>query len=126
MRGGLKFGLLLVGFVGLPVTLYLLSPKSADHLALAKEAIARRDFAHAQRELDTFLKDAPQHAEALLFAAQTARRAGDYETADKQLRAFRAVGGSREEAELEEALRDSQQGFVGNAHQVLQFCRNNP
>jgi Tfp pilus assembly protein PilF len=129
MHWGLKLTVVLVVLIGAPVGLYYWNQRAAsgDHLTLAKDAIERRDFPTALRELDLFLTQMPKHTEARLLAAQTARRAGQFDRADQHLRVFRDLGGSREEADLELELRASQTGAkVDNAVQVLAFCRANP
>lgn len=128
MRWGLKLTLALVVFVGVPLGIYYWNQHaSGDHLTAAKDAVQQRDFATALREFDLYLNQMPKHTEARLLAAQTARRAGQFEVADRHLRLFREEGGSREEAELELELRASQTGAkVDNALQVLAFCRAHP
>jgi tetratricopeptide (TPR) repeat protein len=106
--------------------LYWLSPGRADPLGSAREAIARRDFAAARRELDDYLARNPRDLEARLLAARTARRAGDRAAAEQQLQAYRDAGGDQQTAALEESMVRLQDGDLTTAESDLRFCRENP
>lgn len=121
-----KPALLLVLLVGVPLGLYYLAPAAADHLAAAREAAARRDFATARRELDTYLGRNPTDPAALLLAARTARRADDPAAAEKYLGKYAELGGDPDTVTLEREMRRSQEGEVSSAAGVLRFCTDHP
>jgi tetratricopeptide (TPR) repeat protein len=125
MRGPLKLLLLLAAFVGVPTALYWLSP-DADALAPARDALARRDFPTARRELDAFLAAHPDHRDALFLAARTARRADDGDAAELFLTRFEKAGGPAADATLERDLRETQAGRVGNAAPMMRLCAEQP
>jgi tetratricopeptide (TPR) repeat protein len=129
MRGRSVFFLFLLAlFAGLPLAVYLLGPRTdrADHLAAARDAIERRDFTTARRELDACLADNPRDPEVRFLAARTARRDGDGTAAESHLKLYSEMGGDRELAELERAMRRSQEGDVSSADAVLRFCAEYP
>ncbi|HJZ56340.1 MAG TPA: tetratricopeptide repeat protein [Gemmataceae bacterium] len=123
-----KLVLLLALAVGIPLGLYYAAPRSEqpDHLAAARSAIERRDFATARRELDEHLTHNPRDSAAELLAAQTARRADDGPAADEHLRRYLELGGDPEQAALEREMRRSQEGDVSSADSVLRFCDEHP
>src|SRR5262249_54583219 len=51
----------------------------------AEAALGRHDFREASRHLDEYLSLRPDDAEALLRAAQAARRGGDFALAERRL-----------------------------------------
>ncbi len=123
-----RSALFLALLVGIPVAIYFLVPQSSrvDHLAVARDAITRRDFATARRELDAHLAENPRDTEAQFLAARTARRDGDGVAAEKYLQAYLEIGGDREAANLEREMRRSQEGDVSSAGGVLKFCTEHP
>lgn len=91
----------------------------------AKAAVARRDFDGAVATLETLLA---RHdtAEARLLAAQAARRGGRDDAAERHLAAYVQLGGDRDTAELERAIRRSQNGDLTGAGGVTKFAADNP
>jgi tetratricopeptide (TPR) repeat protein len=126
MRGSFKLLLFFAAFVGIPVTLYFFSPSGADALSPARDALARRDFPTARRELEAFLAFHPDHRDALFLAARTARRADDPEAAEAFLKRFEKAGGPAADATLERDLRKTQAGEVGNAVPLMRLCAEQP
>jgi Tfp pilus assembly protein PilF len=75
-----------------------------------QEALRLHNFLAAKAHFEQCLRYWPDSAEALLLAAQAARRACDYEAAARYLKGFRRAGGLPDSAELEQALTRAQRG----------------
>jgi tetratricopeptide (TPR) repeat protein len=92
----------------------------AEHCYRAAErALERRDFTAAQDYVTRCLEIRPGSADAHLLAARTARRALNYEEADRQLREFQKRGGAPELLELERALMAAQRGNLDRVQAPL-------
>jgi Tfp pilus assembly protein PilF len=76
----------------------------------AERALERKDFAAAQDYLTRSLAARPGSADAHFLAARTARRALNYDEAERQLREYHTRGGAPELLELERALAAAQRG----------------
>jgi predicted Zn-dependent protease len=72
--------------------------------AAAKEAIELHDLTQARAQLKRCLQIRPGHATAQLLAASVARRLGDYEDAEHQLRTYEALSGPADELTRERTL----------------------
>ena len=69
-------------------------PVASQTLA-ALQALERKDFAAAREYLTRCLEVRPGSGEAHFLAARTARRALDYEEAERQIREYQKLGGAR-------------------------------
>jgi Tfp pilus assembly protein PilF len=85
----------------------------------AQAAIARRDFAQAQKCLERCSKVWFLGSKTQLLAARAARRAGNYDEAAKHLRECQALGGSDQDIDLEFKLLRAQQGDLKSVEQAL-------
>ncbi|MDB5307275.1 MAG: tetratricopeptide repeat protein [Gemmataceae bacterium] len=127
MGRAVKALLFLALVVGVPLWLFLSPPGGGpDHLTAARDAIGRRDFATARRELDTHLGNNPRDLDAHLLAAQTARRADDGPAAEGHLQQYLDLGGDPDAVALERTLRRSQEGDSSGGGGALKFCTDNP
>jgi tetratricopeptide (TPR) repeat protein len=95
-------------------------------LHTAEQAQAQRDFRRAGAHLQAYLKHWPDDTEAILLAAQTARRRGDFAEADKLLSRHAAKKGPRPPNLLEQDLLRLHQGDLHDANTVLAYARDHP
>lgn len=103
-----------------------LVPAESPEVRLAQENLANREFAAALKHLEAYLES---HADDLLarqLAAQTARRAGDFEKAAGHLDQFERWNGPHAALELERRLTRVQQGDPAESALVFAFCTANP
>jgi tetratricopeptide (TPR) repeat protein len=80
------------------------------HFHAAQQDANRLQFALAREHLRLCLKIGPRSYRAHYLAAQTARRAGDYEVAEQHLDECQCLVGANPEIRLERALLEVQQG----------------
>lgn len=92
------------------------------HYREAQRDLDRRLFAEAQQHLAAALKIWPWSADTYLLAARTARRAKDYETANRYLRASARYGGSASAVLLESQLLRAQRGELAQVEMYLVGC----
>lgn len=119
------FGLLVLAGLGAFV-LWRLGSGKEQQLAEARRASAARDFPRAQSVLDAYLKDHPRDPDALLLAAQVARRARDFSQAGQFLRAYERNAGSAEVVAREEQLRRAGLGDPVAADALVRECESRP
>ncbi len=102
-------------------TVYWFGPElwGHRHLKAAKQAVERRDFRAATIELTKHLEDYPSDTRAVLLAAQTSRRSGDYPKAAHYLETFEKQDGSHEQLDRERKLARLQRGELGGAESLL-------
>lgn len=98
----------------------------ARQLAEARQAAAERDFNRAGILLKAYLKEHANDSDALLLAAQTARRAGSLVQAGEYLRAFERAGGAADAAAHEDRLRRAQMGDPSEVEALLRECEARP
>jgi tetratricopeptide (TPR) repeat protein len=110
----------LLGFLGALVALVYPHVKAWYHLRAARLALRQYHNAEAIEHLQICLKTWPDDADALLLAARTARRAGNYVEADIALGKYEAQRGVDEAAELERILLRAENGDVDRA---AAFCK---
>jgi tetratricopeptide (TPR) repeat protein len=91
-----------------------------DPLAPAREALAVRRFAEAQRYLRRYLEANPRYAEAHYLLAQTCRRTGDFDGWRRHLEQAEAAGASVPLLEQERHLYGLQTGRVRGLNAVLE------
>jgi tetratricopeptide (TPR) repeat protein len=89
------------------------------HWRAAERANARRDFAAAQRHLERCCRVWSWDAATHLFAAQAARRAGDFDRAEVLLRLARRLGEPTDDLDLESKLLTAQRGDLGRVEKSL-------
>jgi tetratricopeptide (TPR) repeat protein len=80
------------------------------HMRAAGEALDRRDYPEAKRQLDQALRFRPNDARAHFLAGRTARRAGDIDLAKQELKRAEQLGYAEDRIFLEHALLSFQQG----------------
>ncbi|OWK34693.1 tetratricopeptide repeat protein [Fimbriiglobus ruber] len=120
--------LLSAGAIVVGIGSYYLHVESSGtaQLLRAREAITARDFSGALRSLEAYSAGHPDDAEALLLAAQTARRAGDGTAFERYLQRYATAGGGRVPAELERDMWRTQTGDLSAYAGVLRFCQAHP
>jgi predicted Zn-dependent protease len=90
------------------------------HRQAAQHALEHYDFDTAHDELAACVEMAPRDAELRLLAAQTARRAGLLDEAERQLNAYQDIEGKASpEGALERALLTAQQGQLDEVEPYL-------
>ena len=82
-------------------------------------ALERHDLAQAQEHLNFFLRIRARNADARLLAARIARRGGDFESAERALRAHEQLQHTSPEGALEWALLRAQQGDLEQNESLL-------
>jgi tetratricopeptide (TPR) repeat protein len=91
-----------------------------DHLfRWGQRALARREFAQAQRAFEHYLWYRPRSAAAHLLAARAARRGDAPADAERHLTACQELAGVRPDSALEWSLLRAQQGDLGEVEQEL-------
>jgi tetratricopeptide (TPR) repeat protein len=85
----------------------------------ALAALERHDLAQAQEHLNFFLKIRAHNAQAHLLAARVARRGGDFESAERELRAYEKLQHTSPEGALEWTLLRAQQGDLEQNESLL-------
>jgi Tfp pilus assembly protein PilF len=108
--------------LGLISCLIALHVRAEYHCRAARSALARRDLVQARAHLALCLELRPQSGEVALLAAQAARRAGDYDDAERYLKAYRRLGGVPEALELERFLLRAQRGDLEPVQGYLLAC----
>jgi len=96
------------------------------HEQAARTALEQRDFATAAEQLRHCLRLQPGQANLLLLAAQTARRAGEFDRAEKLLQDAATAGEIPEIIALERRLQRFQSGELTDAEAHWNFCREHP
>src|ERR1700734_2057706 len=86
------------------------SQRDFESLACVRDSLAKREFSQACIDLDKHLEANPDDETAILLAAQTARRVGNYSKALQILHDFEQRNGATEAATLERKLNALQQG----------------
>src|SRR5262245_30748264 len=94
--------------------------------SLAEQALERCDFKEAGACLDRYLRLRPSDGAAHLLAAQTARRRGDFDDAERRLRLALEHGALREEVAIERHLRRVQAGNLADADELIILCSKKP
>jgi tetratricopeptide (TPR) repeat protein len=97
------------------------SLRASYHYRQAEQAIERRDFADAQAHLARCLEVRSNSAATHFLAARTARRAGNYDEAEQQLRDSLRLGEVPEAVDLERALLKAQRGDLAPVEGNLLF-----
>jgi len=113
--------------IGLIVLFVLLGNAQGDRLLTeARSAVEQREFEMALNILDPLVNSNTGDTEALLLAAQTARRANAYARAAKFLRSYEQNGGAREEVRNEERRAKAQTGDKEAAEELMRDCEQEP
>lgn len=96
------------------------------HWRAAQEALTRRDFPQAGAHLKHCLAVWPDDTSVRLLAAQTARRQGDLDEAQRQLHVYQQLKGPEAERLRELRLLLIQQGDPTGVDDLLDSCLNDP
>ena len=92
----------------------------------ATQALERYDYWQANIYLQRYLTVWPKDSEALLLAAQTARRQGDFPEAVRRLRQAEQQGVPAFDVDTERELARIQRGDLTNAGQLVHLCKTQP
>lgn len=92
----------------------------------ARHALARRDFQSASLHLQKYLNTNPNDAEALLLAAQTARRQRNFKSAKRLLQDYEEQHGNNAEWDLEQRLLRLQNGDLEESEAFWAYCVEHP
>src|SRR5260370_22652862 len=111
----------LLGLIGLGGTLTGRFIWGWYHFKEAQRALDRRDFAQAQAHLERCLEVRSNSAETNFLAARTARRAGNFDVAERYLKTSQRLGELPERIDLERALLRTQRGDL--TPQILEKLR---
>ncbi|MFO0819227.1 MAG: tetratricopeptide repeat protein [Pirellulales bacterium] len=93
---------------------------------LTEAALEARDLHAARQILDQRLRDQSHDGETLAFAAQVARRLGEFDDAAELLNRAERAGASDEVVALERALAKVQTGESGAVGHYLEVAEQNP
>jgi tetratricopeptide (TPR) repeat protein len=94
-------------------------------LDLARELDSRREFHQSRQYLESYLETHPGDPDALLLAARTARRQGDFGAASTYLRKLESAGTAGKPIELESRLLRVQQGLLPEIPPLMdEYLRN--
>lgn len=93
------------------------------HHDAALQALERRDFRDAGFHLNECLRAWPSDPAVHLLAAQTARRRGDFNDAERKLRAYGRLNGPMERAALEYRLLIFHQGNIADSEKLFELVR---
>lgn len=117
---------ILVLVIGFSAYLIFQQLKGHPEYQAAERALAKRDFREAGLRLQNYLKERPNDLDALLLAAQTARRQRQFEAARMMLQAYEQRHGNEAARDLENQLLRIQNGDLTGAEAHLEFCFKNP
>jgi tetratricopeptide (TPR) repeat protein len=92
----------------------------------ACEALEHFDYVQAGEHLERYLAYHPNDPAALLLSAQTARRRGDFDEADRKLSLAEKKGAPAQAVALENHLLRVQEGDLTEAGPLRQFCSDHP
>src|SRR5262245_50788949 len=92
---------------------------ASAHYQRALAAIERRDFSSARRHLGVCVGEWPSSGETCFLAARTARRDGDFKSAQQLLKGAEGLGWVPEAIELERGLLSLQMGRYQTTSPVL-------
>jgi len=104
---------------------YFAFARESKSIALAKDAVAVRDFPKAIELLKSTLGESGGNTGTLLFAARTARRGDQFGLADQYLRRY-STSGDAEIFAIERILAGIQRGELSQFMGGLRFCEKNP
>jgi tetratricopeptide (TPR) repeat protein len=124
-----SYWLIFVSAILLPASVALIllpHERRARRLDSIRTALDARDLATAYDRLTDHLQREPDDRDAILDAARTARRLGEFDAADRHLKRYESLGGSKQEIELERLLRQSQSGSLAGAAGAFRFCADQP
>ena len=110
--GRLLVVLTILGLIGVCTYLTLRTLRGGSLMRDAEMALQANDLVGARALLLASLEIRPNHPEALLLLARTARRAGDYRAATDYLEQCRQNGGIPEAIDLESSLSAFQRGHL--------------
>jgi tetratricopeptide (TPR) repeat protein len=114
--------LVLLGTIGLGVYSAGLYTWAYYNYWDAQRALARRDFAQARLRLERCLQVWSNSADTHFLMAQTARRSGAYDDAERHLNTCRQLQGVPEAIELEQYLLRAQRGDLSRVEAYLWAC----
>jgi tetratricopeptide (TPR) repeat protein len=99
---------------------------ASHHHSAALADLERYDFEEAGDHLEKYLSVHPKDGDALLLAAQTARRRGEFDKAGRQLHMAEEHGASAEAVATERQLLRVHAGDLSGADPLVQYCTNHP
>lgn len=99
---------------------------TSGHYRAALRALERYDFDEAREHLEQYLSVYPDDGEVRLLAAQTARRQGDFNEAESQLRRARQLGMAADAIATERQLLAVHMGDLTDAPQLAGYCKEHP
>ncbi|HEV3436678.1 MAG TPA: tetratricopeptide repeat protein [Gemmata sp.] len=124
VKMAILLALLLTAAVGIIV--YLDSAPIDPDRQAAEEALAHREFRQAAEHLNKYLLTHPNDTEAVLLAAQTARRQDKFASAAIYLKKYRELNGAQDRLDLEFRLTGMQQGHYTEASGLMESFANRP
>lgn len=115
--------LLVIAVAGYQVSM---SVWSSGKYNAAVQALDRHDYVQADEYLASYLAVHPTDPVALVLAAQTARRRGDFDGAARQLRLAEKHGAPAQAVATEKRLLRVQAGDLSDADSLAQVCTDHP
>src|SRR5262249_38666948 len=119
VRWSALLAVLLVALTGLGVYLAGWQIAGTNALRKARQELERGELVPAREHLALCLRAWPGHADVHVLAARAARRAEDYEAAERHLKVCGRLQAESEAARLEGALLLAQRGELGPVETYL-------
>jgi tetratricopeptide (TPR) repeat protein len=116
-------GLLVAGYGAYRARFYFLG---RHHYQAGQIALAQRDFELADKQFRECLLYWPDDPTTTLLLAQSYRRMGDFDGAEKVLGACEKLGVPASDIAFERSLIAVQRGDLTNAERLLETCRERP
>jgi tetratricopeptide (TPR) repeat protein len=105
---------LLLALIGLGAFIFVQDYRARRYRDQADQAIKRGDYGEAGKYLDKYLEIYAKSAAVEFLAARTARRAGDFDKAEKHLAEAKKLGWPQEAVQLERLMADAQRGELAD------------
>ncbi len=114
---------LLLGLSAYPIGRRVWASREYD---AAGKALERYDYWQASAHLENYLSVCPTNSDGLFLAAQTARRRGDFNEAQRRLRQAEKHGAAAEAVATERQLLRLHQGDLTDVSSLARFCSDHP
>src|ERR1700676_3034631 len=118
----LVLALVLLPLLGLAIYQIAVNVWASRQYDAASRALENYDYVQAGADLDGYLSVHPTDPDAVLLAAQTARRRGDFPEALRLLSRAEKQGAPAEAVDTEQQLLQVQGGDLADARPLARYC----